>query len=83
MLKFRRRLFQYFIQALKHPDWFLIFVFGRIQIVRSFVTSISKQPLVEISKKITYFEKLNVDNVVEVLRKDAVYLGINLPKAIL
>lgn len=82
-LKFRRRLFQYSIQAIKHPDWFLMFVFGRIQMVRSYVLLTSKQPLVEIFERSTYFEELNVDNVVEMLRKDALYLGINLPKAIL
>ena len=60
-----------------------MFVFGRIQMVRSFVLLTSKQPLVEVAEKNTEFEEINVDNVVEVLKKDAVYLGINLPKAIL
>lgn len=59
-----------------------MFVFGRIQMVRSFVLITSKQPLVEVAEKNTEFEEINVDNVVEVLKKEALYLGINLPKAI-
>lgn len=61
-----------------------MFVFGRIHIIRSFVLFISKRPFTtNYGKGHSVFEELNVDNVVEILKTDGLYLDINLPSYIL
>lgn len=79
--KFKHRAFQHFLDGLKNPKWILMFCLGRIQIFRSWGIYISKR-----SWKPTYqdtnsiFKEVNVDLVVEQLRSEGVYEGINLPQ---
>lgn len=61
-----------------------MFVFGRIHIIRSFVIFLSRRPLSKnYGKGHSLLENFEVANVIESLRNDGLYLGINLPKNLL
>lgn len=83
-LKFQRKLFQYsqyFIQAIKKPNWFLMFVLARIAFVRRFALLLSKRPFTQsYGKQPSLFEQLDVDSVTKILKEDGFYLNINLPE---
>lgn len=82
-LKIKRRFFQYSMQAIKRPDWSLMFAFSRFQIVRSFVRLISKKTLFNRYEQSDIFPEVDADRVVKALKDDSIYLGINLPQDIL
>ncbi|HCF29848.1 MAG TPA: hypothetical protein DEV81_22205, partial [Cyanobacteria bacterium UBA11049] len=83
-LKFQRKFFQYcqyFIQAIKKPNWFLMFVLGSIALIRRFALLLSKRPFIQsYGKEPSLFEQLDADSVTEILKQDGFYLKINLPK---
>lgn len=82
--KFKRRAFQYSINALKNPKWFLMFCATRIQILRSWGIYFSKRPWYQISGDTnSIFKGVNADLVVQELRNEGLYIGINLPQDIL
>lgn len=70
-LRFKRRFFQYFVQAIKNPSWLFMFVLGRISFIRRLALFISKRPLIkEYQKCHSYFEGVSVDLVTKALKKD-------------
>lgn len=82
-LKFQRRFFQYSIQAIKKPNWLLMFVLGRIAVVRRFALSLSKRPFTkDYGLGSSFFEQLDVDHVVKILKQDGLYI-LNLPNNLL
>lgn len=84
-LKLYSYWYEYYKGLTKNPKWLLMRKVGRFKIVRSLVLAFSKKTLYNENVQIgnySLFEKINVDNVVESLREDGFYLGINLPKDI-
>lgn len=81
--KFKRR-FLPLLQSLKKPKWFIMFCLGRINRIRSFATTIQRQPgQLNLSEEPSIFKNLNADKVVENLSKEGLYCGINLPQNLL
>lgn len=82
--KLNRRSFQVLKQGFQNPRRLILFVFGRIHIVRETVNFLSRQPLAETYVAgNTCFRDLNVDQAVETLRMEGLCGGINLPQDIL
>lgn len=83
--KFKRKFFDYLVQIVNKPRWFLMFSTGRIQCLRSLMIFILKRPYkCKIhSNRNSLFEKLDVDKVVQQLRNNGLYLGVNLPQPLL
>lgn len=78
--KFKRRLGEYSNYGLKNPQWLLMFIFGRIHVIRALMILLASKPEIIISTTdSSFFMEIDVDSVVENLRKDGVCLGINLP----
>lgn len=74
----------YYVKAQKNPLWLLMFIIGRFQIIRSLIIYFDKRSISNNYKLsyLTNFPELHVPEVVEALKKDGIYLGLNLPKAI-
>lgn len=82
--KFKRRLGEYADYGLKNPQWLLMFVFGRIHIIRSLMILLASKPEIIISAvESSLFPEIDVNSVVDKLRKDGVCSEINLPNYIL
>ena len=79
----------YYIKNLKiyltrNPKWLFMYIFGRFQIVRSIMVFFSKYRAANnYQEKNSLYDNINVNDVVESLKKDSLYLGINLPPSIL
>lgn len=73
--KFKRRLGEYTDLGFKNPQWLLMFIFGRIHIIRSLVILLASKPEFIISTTdSSFFAELDVDSVVEDLRRDGASL---------
>jgi len=82
--KFKRRFGEYTGYGLKNPQWLLMFIFGRIHIIRSLMVLLaSKLEIIIPSTDSSFFPEIDVDSVVENLRRDGVCSGINLPDSAL
>lgn len=82
--QFRSRIYVYYQRAAKNPKWLLMFILGRFKITRSTVAFFSKRPLTQkYAVDDSIFEDFNVDDVVESLKRDGLYLGLKLPKNVL
>lgn len=85
--KLKRKLIQYSYQAVTDPKWFVMFCAARIQILRSLAILVTKHTSAQIYQDIhganTLFPSLDVNKVVEQLKEDGLFLGINLPSDIL
>jgi len=82
--KFKRRVFQYSLNALRNPKWLLMFCVARVQVFRSWGINLSKSSYNQSEGNIkSIFQKVNVDLAVEELRSDGLYVGLNLPQNIL
>jgi len=82
--KFKRRFGEYTSYGLKNPQWLLMFIFGRIHIIRSLMVLLASKPEIIIpSTDSSFFPEIDVDSVVENLRRDGVCSGINLPDSAL
>lgn len=82
-LKTRFKLDRYFKYSLANYKWLLMFSLGRFKIVSSIAVFFSKRPVFnKYNRNYSIFEKLNVDDVVASLKKDGLYSGVNLPKAL-
>ena len=80
VLKFQRRFFQVLLQAVLKPDVFILFVFGRFHVIRDFVIFISQQQFTQsYAQENTCFPELDVEQAVDSLRSDGIYLGLQLP----
>ncbi|WP_373527707.1 phytanoyl-CoA dioxygenase family protein [Nostoc sp.] len=69
----------------KNPRWLLMRKIGRFTTIRSIAASFSNPPSKSheaIEDNCSLFNCINVDKVVEYLKKDGCYLGINLPRNI-
>jgi hypothetical protein len=82
--KFKRRLGEYTDHGFKNPQWLLMFIFGRIHIIRSLMILLASKPeLIIPTADSSLFTEIDVDSVVENLRRDGVCLGIHLPNYVL
>ena len=80
LLRARLKFNQEYKYLIKSPRWLLMFIFGRFIFIRSFLSYFYKPPALEKYKnKLSLFD-LNVENVVQSLKKDGLSLGINLNK---
>lgn len=79
---FRARLKfnQEYKYLIKNPKWLLMFVFGRFIFIRSLISYFYKHPAMEKYRNKPSLFDLNVEYVVQSLRKDGLSLGINLNK---
>ncbi|NHC36021.1 hypothetical protein [Scytonema millei] len=78
--KFKRRLGEYTDYGFKNPQWLLMFVFGRIHIIRSLMILLASKPeLIIPTTDSSLFTEIDVDSIVENLKRDGVCLGIHLP----
>lgn len=69
----------------KNPRWLLMRKFGRFKPVRSIMVAFSKHPCKNyknLDNKHSLFEDINVGEVVESIKTNGFYLGINLPQDI-
>ncbi|RUR79237.1 hypothetical protein ACF3DV_25590 [Chlorogloeopsis fritschii PCC 9212] len=82
-LKLRRRFLHYLGFAIKKPDWIFMFCFSRIHFIRYLVQIIYKEKMIISYEGNSIFESLEVDHAVYTLKKEGIYLGINLPEPIL
>lgn len=77
------RFFRYYGYTIKNPAWLLMFLVGRINLIRDFVSlfyqveNIDRHP-----EKQSLFKNIEVSKIVESLHRDGYFLGINLPSAI-
>ena len=79
LLRARLKFNQEYKYLIKSPKWLLMFVFGRFIFIRFLVSYFYKLPALEkFSNKPSLFEKLNIEDVVQSLSQDGLYLGINL-----
>lgn len=82
-LKFHRKFLYSLKTIIDKPRWFLVFVIGRFQIVRLIYSNLSE--LFCDSQEVTntdshsLFPNLDVKEVIDILRKDGVYVGMCLP----
>ncbi len=82
--KFKRRCGEYTYYGLKNPQWLLMFIFGRLHVIRALMLFLAKQPEITIfTVEPSYFIDLDVDRVVDALRRNGVCSEINLPSHIL
>ena len=82
-LKTRFKLYRYSKYSLANYKWLLMFILSRFEIVRSIVVFFSKHPVLKnYNRNHSIFEELNVDDVLASLKRDGLYSGINLPKAV-
>ncbi len=72
----------YYKYAVQNPKWLLMFLFSRFQIVRSLIDIFYPKVELEQYSEVSIFEDLDVENVIQVLQEDGLYLGIQLPQAI-
>lgn len=78
--KVQRRFVQYLATAFQKPDWALMFAFSRIQIIRFLVLRLIKKPVdIDSLGKNSVFSDLDPDLVVRTLKRDGLYLGIQIP----
>jgi uncharacterized protein YcgL (UPF0745 family) len=69
----------------KNPRWLLMRIIGRFPIGQVFMRYFSKPVVISYThypSEPTLFQNINVDIVVDSLKRDGFYLGINLPKEI-
>ncbi len=84
MSKIKSKLYPYYLKVKADPLWLLMFLTGRFRIVHSIIAFFFKFSKVkEYDLKLSSFADLKVDDVVESLEKDGVYLGLQIPKPIL
>jgi hypothetical protein len=81
-LKLRRRFLHYLGFAIKKPDWIFMFCFSRIHLIRYFVQFVCKEKTATNYEGNSVFEDIEVNHVVTILKKEGIYLGINLPEYI-
>ena len=79
-LKLQRRLFYYLNLAIKKPDYILMFCFSRIHTIRYFVQLIFKEKTIIKYEGNSVFEDIEVSHIVDTLKKEGIYLGLNLPE---
>jgi len=81
ILMSRLKLKQEYKKYIKSPRWLLMFVFGRFIFIRSLVSYFYHPPTpIKYRSKPSLFENLNVEDIVQSLKKDGLCLGINLNK---
>ncbi|MFQ4144718.1 hypothetical protein [Chlorogloeopsis sp. ULAP02] len=82
-LKLRRRFFHYLDFAIQKPDWMIMFCFSRIHLIRNMVQFIYKDKTLSNYEGNSVFEDIDVNQVVDSLKAEGIYLGINLPNHVL
>ncbi len=78
------RFFRYFEYTIKNPAWLLMFVLGRFNSIRNFVSLFYRaKELDKYQEEDSLFKDLEVDQAVEEIQQLGYYLGINLPPDVL
>ncbi len=78
------KLYPYYVKVKTNPLWLVMFLIGRFRIVYSFVISFYKNSKPKnYDLRFSSFVDLKVDDAVDSLEKDGVYLGLQIPKSIL
>lgn len=74
------RYLRYFEYSVKNPAWLVMFLFGRINLIRNLVKIFYSAPdLNQYREEESIFKEIEVNQVVESLRRNGYYQGINLP----
>lgn len=74
------RFFRYFKYTIKNPAWLLMFLLGRLNLIRNFVSFFYQaKDLDRYQEKDSLFKDLDVDRAVEEIRQHGYCLDINLP----
>ncbi len=81
--KLQRRFFDLLDLAIKKPDYIFMFCFSRIHFVRYFIRFILKEKTIIKYKGNSVFEDIEVNYIVDILKKEGIYLGIKLPEYVL
>lgn len=75
----KRRLPEILASTVKRPKWFVMFAFSRLHFVRALMGALSKPSAYQYDAKgHSVFTDTHVDDVVETLKKDGLYLGLSL-----
>lgn len=84
LIKFKKKFLLMLFQSIKNPRWALMFYLSRIHVIRSLVIFLNKHPCQQVYlEEESLFKDLDVDEAVESLKNDSLYLGIYLPQPIL
>lgn len=82
--EFVSKIYLYYKRTARNPKWLLMFGLSRFKTIRAAVAFFSKRPLTQkYAINDSIFEELNVNDVVESLKRDGFYLGLKLPKSVL
>lgn len=78
------RLQSYYKRTLRNPQWLMMFILGRFEIIRLTAAYLSKRPAIANWESTdSMFEDIDVDEAVKFIKKDGCYLGLKLPKNVL
>jgi hypothetical protein len=78
------RFFRYFEYTIQNPAWLLMFLLGRFNLIRNFVSLFYRaKELDKYQEEDSLFKDLEVAQAVESLQQLGYYLGINLPPDVL
>ncbi|PMB26262.1 hypothetical protein [Fischerella thermalis] len=80
LLKFKRRLLYYLNLAIKKPDYIIMFCFSRIHFIRYLIKLIFKEKTNLKYEGNSVFADIEVNHIVDTLKKEGIYLGLNLPE---
>jgi hypothetical protein len=82
-----RKILYTFFKIVRRPKRFIVFLFARFQLIRNFycqlLTYFSNKEKHSNIYHDSIFPYLNIENIVKVLKKDSLFLGIYLPQKIL
>ncbi|MBA3494996.1 MAG: phytanoyl-CoA dioxygenase family protein [Gammaproteobacteria bacterium] len=80
----KRRVPEILVLAMKRPQWFVMFAFSRLHVVRNLVVSASRRTAYQHDEKgLSVFPHIHIDDVVETLNKDGICVGLSLPAHLL
>lgn len=84
LLRMKAKSSRYYTYTIRNPQWLLMFLFCRFQIIRFLVCLFSQrtwQEKYQANNTNSVFENLNAAETAKIVSKDGCYLGINLPES--
>ncbi|MEL6222515.1 MAG: hypothetical protein AAFR31_07730 [Cyanobacteria bacterium J06627_8] len=80
IFRFQKRVTRYVGFSFKNPTWLLMFVFGRILLIRKLVAFLLRDPQVvqTYHGQSSHFNSVNTGEIVHAMRKDGFYQGLRL-----
>lgn len=78
ILRVKYKFNQEYKYLINNPKWLLMFIFGRFIFIRSFLSYFYKSPALEKYQNQTSLFDVDVEYVVQLLKKDGLCLGVNL-----